>query len=550
MPARFLLAVLSLVAVPPIPAQETPSPPVSDVATGAREQPASDKFTARLGAGAAATLTTGDAGPGRLILFFIRDHTLATRRLQNADPMHAPFYFVPQPLAAVDVTGMKEDSEVVVDGSALAWPVSFNDLDGEFRVQAVYRRNREARGHLAEGNLYSSVRSIELAADSVDSIAIELTRVMQDKPVPTAPNMKQVEIKSTLLSASAGRDVMMRAGVVFPKEYDNLNAKRRFWPTIYVVPGFGADHREAENYASMMATPGTELLAPQAVYVVLDPNSPLGHHGFVNSLNHGLRGDALVRELIPALEERFRLIAKPEARIITGHSSGGWASLWLGLRHPETFGACFASAPDPVDFSAFQTIDIYADASMFADTEGRERPSFRQALGPTDDRVMMTVREEVGVEHVLSPRGESGEQWGAWAAMFSQRDPTTRLPRQLFDPVTGAIDHDVAEREWSRFDISRMVEADWPRYGPILATNVRLLCGERDSYYLNLAVEKLRAKVHALREREIDAGRVPAHGAGYIELIRNATHENLTALTTVRWNGEMIEHLHRAGCHE
>jgi len=41
------------------------------------------------------------------------------------------------------------------------------------------------------------------------------------------------------------------------------------------------------------------------------------------------RGEALVKEFIPYLESQFHLIAKPEARIVTGHSSGGWSSLWL-----------------------------------------------------------------------------------------------------------------------------------------------------------------------------------------------------------------------------
>ena len=36
--------------------------------------------------------------------------------------------------------------------------------------------------------------------------------------------------------------------------------------------------------------------------------------------------------------------------------------------------------------------------------DGREIGSFRQPIGPNDDRVMMTVREEIGVEHALASR--------------------------------------------------------------------------------------------------------------------------------------------------
>ncbi|MFM8872344.1 MAG: alpha/beta hydrolase-fold protein, partial [Phycisphaerales bacterium] len=77
-----------------------------------------------------------------------------------------------------------------------------------------------------------------------------------------------------------------------------------------------------------------------------------------DSAANGPRARALVEEFIPALERQFRLVRRPEARIVTGHSSGGWSALWLQLTHPETFGACFPSTPDPVDFSRSPTSDL------------------------------------------------------------------------------------------------------------------------------------------------------------------------------------------------
>ena len=101
-----------------------------------------------------------------------------------------------------------------------------------------------------------------------------------------------------------------------------------------------------------------------AVHIVVDPESPLGHHGFVDSPNHGPRGTAFVTELIPHLEKTFSLRRRPAARIVTGHSSGAWSSLWLVLRWPGRFGACWASSPDPLDFSAFQLTDLYREKSV------------------------------------------------------------------------------------------------------------------------------------------------------------------------------------------
>lgn len=539
------------VSLPDPPAKDTyrirfPAPPAPDAAAPAGAAPT---------APAPELLPPGKPISGRLLLFFIKEGRRATR----ASPIEAPFYFSPQPLASIEIDNLASDkpAEVTIDGGSLTWPSSVDEFEGDFRVQALFRRNNavssEARGHLAPGNLYSAVKSITLHRESSETLELDLDGIIEEEPLPEAPNLKWIEIKSEILSASQGHDVMLRAGVAFPKDYDVLTAKRRIWPTIYVIPGFGGDHRTAEHYASMLTTHGVEEIAPQAVFVVLDPNGPLGHHGFVNAPAQGPRGEALVRELIPALEERFRLVAKPEARIVTGHSSGGWSSLWLQLQYPDVFGACFSSAPDPVDFTAFQQANLYEDENVFTGKDGREIGSFRQPIGPNDDRVMMTVREEIGVEHVLGPLGDSGEQWGAWAAMFGTTPSlgrASRLPVPAIDPVSGAIDRGIIERSWSRFDIARLVTSDWKRHGPILNERVRLLCGDRDSYYLNLAVTKLRDKVAALRQKDIDEGRTPPSGPGYIELVPRASHETIVPLTTLRWNKEMMDHFRSKGLHD
>ncbi|NBQ16601.1 MAG: hypothetical protein EBU31_18785 [Proteobacteria bacterium] len=160
---------------------------------------------------------------------------------------------------------------------------------------------------------------------------------------------------------------------------------------------------------------------PQAVWIVLDPETPLGHHGFVDSAANGPWGTALVEEFIPALERQFRLIPRAEARIVTGHSSGGWSSLWLQLVNPEVFGACFSSSPDPVDFSRFQAGDLYADASVFCDAEGKERPSYRVPLVKQFDKVRMTVRDEAAMERVLGPARGSGDAPAAADVRFHHR---------------------------------------------------------------------------------------------------------------------------------
>jgi hypothetical protein len=340
---------------------------------------------------------------------------------------------------------------------------------------------------------------------------------------------------------------MLRAGIALPAGWDDPNHRRRIFPAVYVVPGFGGRRDAAASMARLLADPATRELVPQAAWVVLDPECPLGHHAFVDSAANGPWGTALVEELIPELERRFRLVRRPEGRIVTGHSSGGWSALWLQLEHPETFGACFASSPDPVDFSRFQLSDLYSDASVFTDPEGKERPSYRVPLMKQFDKVCMTVREEASMERVLGPARDSGEQWDSWAASWSAVDPATKLPRPLFDSATGTIDRGVVRNEWSRYDIAARVRADPARFVPIFRERVRLLCGGRDGFYLERAVAGLQDALTAAADALMSKGQMLSEGPGYVTVVPEETHSTMAAAATVRWHREMRDWLRANG---
>jgi len=512
---------------------------------------AAHTFTVRLAEGVEPA-----ARSGRILLFFV---DVDDRRVGRSMPIEAPFYESPQPIASIAVRNLLPGDEIVIDGSAVAWPVPVTELEGRFRIQAVFRCNPQERSHKSWGNPRSGAQIVDLVPGEASSVTLTLDAVESKPKLEESENLRWVELRSELVSRARGHDVTLRAGVALPPGYHDINHRRREWPVVYVVPGFGGRHEGARRWADTLHTPSADEFAPSAIYVVLDPESPLGHHGFADSEGHGPYGTALVTELIPHIEERFRIVARPEARIITGHSSGGWSSLWLALHHPDVFGACWSSAPDPVDFTAFQLGNLYEDENLFTNEAGHEIPSYRLPLSPDLDRILMTVRQEVGMERAMAPDGRSGEQWGTWMALFSTVNPRTRAPLWVADPESGVIDRNVVERDWSRRDIGRLVEADWPRFRDALS-RVRLACGLRDSYYLENAVLALRERVWRLEHAGTDE--VPplpsaeepegaeirlGDGPGYIWLVRHATHDTIVPLTTLRWGSEMIEHFRAHG---
>ena len=57
-------------------------------------------------------------------------------------------------------------------------------------------------------------------------------------------------------------------------------------------------------------------------------------------------------ELVKYVDSHYRTFASPQARAITGFSMGGHGGLWLGINHPDVFGAC-GSMSGGVDIRPF-----------------------------------------------------------------------------------------------------------------------------------------------------------------------------------------------------
>ncbi len=495
-------------------------------------------FRVKLDAGAAVTEPVG----GRLVVYLIRaGSSEADGRTMPAD---GPFWEDPQPMFGRDVDKLAPGDGVTVPPATDfpdAYPAALHDLPaGKYKAQAVLDRFRRDSSWKREvGNLYG--RPVEITVgDGPQTVELSLTNRVNGRPFPANPALTEVSVDSKLLGDFRGEPVTLYAGVLRPLDYDP--AKK--YATLYVVPGFGDRHTSVGRYLFETGPPWRELRR-RAFVVVLDPESPNGHTLFCDSRVNGPCGRALIDELIPAVEKQFpAMTAEPWARLVNGHSSGGWSSLWLALTYPQTFGACWSSSPDPVDFRRFEKFDAYADANAYVDSQGDERPSCRYDLN--DDgkyQVTLTVRGENGGEGVLGPRNTSGQQWDSWMACWGTPDPQNpRVAKPLYDAKTGVLDHDEA-KNYEPYDIRLNLARHPERYAPLFRDNIRLVVGENDNYYLNEAVAVLKREVGA------QAAASDAEAVGYIRVLPNADHEGSIFATPdmKAWPGEMVAHLKKHG---
>jgi S-formylglutathione hydrolase FrmB len=357
-------------------------------------------------------------------------------------------------------------------------------------AQAIFDDNQDLRSANAPGNLYSDIQELPTDPASQRILNIQLTHQIPPESLPPdTEQVKFVKIQSKLLSEFHHRPIFLRAGIVLPRDYQL--ASQRHYPLWVRIGGLG----ERYDVVQRLMAANSEFQrtwnadeTPRLVLLQLDGAGPYGDPYQVNSANNGPYGDALVQELIPFVEATFRAIDQPKARLLSGTSTGGWVALALQIFYPDFFNGAWSSCPDPVDFRAFELIDIYHDDNAFVNQYGFERPSTRDSRGD----VKLTMRREVGAENVLG-HGDSytmsGQSWGAWNAVFGPRG-ADGLPVPIWDPLTGKIDRSVAT-QWQEYDLRLILDQRWSELAPKLRGKLHITAGESDAYFLNYAVHLL-----------------------------------------------------------
>lgn len=411
---------------------------------------------------------------GRVYLFF------NTR--QDKEPRDGPDAFNPQPIIAVDVRDWKGGELLRIGKSTgsrmLAFPRPYAELNlAGYRVQGVARFNPwERKVGVGAGNVCSKTMVMPFAAGD-KPIPVTLDLQIPEAKFPENQWSKLLRFRSPLLSEFYRRDTYVQAGILLPASY--YKQPQRRYPVIFKVPGFSSTHFDAARATPIEEdNPG----GVEFIRVTLDASCPLGHHVFADSANNGPVGESLIKEFLPEFDKRYRTIPEPTARFLTGHSSGGWSTLWLQITYPETFGGTWSTSPDPVDFHDFQRIDLYAPGvNMYRDEQGMRRPISRVHNG-----VQLWYDDFVTMETVVG----HGGQMHSFEAVFSPRGPKGH-PRIAWDRATGAVRSDVIQA-WKKYDLRLILESRWKELEPRLRGKLHIYVGDADTFLLESSVWRLQ----------------------------------------------------------
>jgi hypothetical protein len=449
-----------------------------------------------------------------------------------------------QQFFGINVDGWGPGLPAVFDAKALGYPLdSIAQIPaGDYTVQAllnIYTTFHRADGHTVElpmdegegqqwnrkpGNPLSTPMKVHIDPAAGGMIQIHFTHKIRPDDLPEDTEyIKHFKIQSAVLSKFWGRPMYLGAQVLLPAgwaehpnaHYPLMVLQGHFQPDIFGGNFFrttppeaslsGRERKQAEyGYAFYQDWISGRL--PRMIILEIQHANPYYDDSYaVDSANVGPYGTAIMRELLPEVEKRYRAIGQGWARGLYGGSTGGWEALADQVFYPDDFNGTWASCPDPVDFRAYQIVNIHDDENALW-LEGPWSRIPRPAVRRPDGTVVTTMERENQRELVLGDHGRSTEQFGIWQAVFS---PVGKdgYPQPIWDPLTGVIDHSVAKYWGEHYDLRAILERNWPTLGPKLAGKIHVNVGTRDTYYLDNAVRLL--------EKFLESAQNPKYGGDF-----------------------------------
>jgi hypothetical protein len=511
---------------------------------------------------------------GRLLLMLSKNPT-GEPRFQISDGQET------QQILGVDVNEWKPGTTVKVGVNAVGYPLeTVNKIkSGRYSVQAllhVYETFNRKDGHvvklpmdrgegqhwnMAPGNIYSQPVAVNFKNDPSFKFNIKINKIIPPIKEPEDTKyVKHIKIQSKLLTEFWGRPMYLGAHILLPEGWDtHPNVKYPLaifhghfpddfggWRTMPPDENLKPDtvkrfnligynkivQQEAYDFYKKWTGPDF----PRVIAIEIQHANPYYDDSYaVNSANLGPYGDAITYELIPEIEKRFRGIGQGWARFMYGGSTGGWEALAAQVFYPDEYNGSYAACPDPIDFHHYMTVDLYNDKNAYyreGPFRSTLRPGHRNYLGHVD----AMVRDMNHRELALGSKSRSGDQWDIWEAVYSPVGPDG-YPVRVFDKKTGEINPSVVAHWKENFDLTHIIQRDWPKIGDKLKGKIHLYVGDMDNYYLNNAVYNAEDMLKQLKNPscncEVDYGDRAEH-------CWNGDHKNPNYISRLRYHNMFI----------
>jgi enterochelin esterase-like enzyme len=245
-------------------------------------------------------------------------------------------------------------------------------------------------------------------------------------PGVTPPTVATITVVSAALDGY--RDKVI---VVLPPGY--AHAKRRY-PVLYLLHGFpgkATDYLKIGDIESAYAQGVADgTMRPMILVVPSGARSLFDDTEWANSISKQNQWETFVaRDLVHAIDARYRTIRAASARGIAGYSEGGYGALNIGLHHPREFGLIeswsgyMLADTSPVLFGHRKALLRYNSPKDYAASAGRALRASRTYIwfycGTADpdapqNSAFAAELTRLGIPHTFFWEPGVGHTWALW----------------------------------------------------------------------------------------------------------------------------------------
>ena len=294
----------------------------------------------------------------------------------------------------------------------------------------------------------------------------------------------ELELESEALRGNPLGDPHVRPlWVYLPPGYD-AEPDRRF-PSIYLIQGMTGQLDMWRNRSALRPNVPERVDAlfaeedcPPALVVFVDCWTSYGGSQFIDSPGTGRYCGYLCDEVVSFVDSRYRTLAEPAHRGLTGKSSGGYGAMVVPMLRPDVFGGLATHSGDALFELCYLPEFGQAARALRDDYDGsydrfwadfRSRPAFSK---PSDFPLV--------------------NQWAMAACYSANEDGSVELP---FDVETGMLRDDVWQR-WLAWDPVRMASRHAEELRSMRA--IYIDAGAKDEYFLDLGAGAFRRELEKL----------------------------------------------------
>ena len=150
--------------------------------------------------------------------------------------------------------------------------------------------------------------------------------------------VKRIKIQSQVLTKWWGQPIFLGATILLPKDYDKHPDVH--YPVNYIQGHFSlgapGGFGRGGDFDKLLARRRRRRGSSTSRCSIRRRTTTIRTR--VNSENNGPYGEAIMQELLPAIETQFRVIRQPWARMLSGGSTGGWIALAHQVFYPDFYG--------------------------------------------------------------------------------------------------------------------------------------------------------------------------------------------------------------------